>query len=120
MAGVMNLTGYIVVGHDHAQADVFTVISLHIVGMYALVLVVGALVDRVGRRPTLLGGLAIMAVSTVMLAFVESIAVDVGLALPARARLEPLLRLRDRGARHACDAGRARAARRLHRSLARA
>ena len=74
MASVMNLTGYIVVGHHHAQADVFTVISLHIVGMYALVLVIGALVDRVGRRPTLLWGLAIMAVSTVMLAFVESIA----------------------------------------------
>jgi MFS family permease len=74
MAGVMNLTGYIVVGHHHAQADVFTVISLHIVGMYALVLVIGALVDRVGRRPTLLWGLAIMALSTVMLAFVESIA----------------------------------------------
>ncbi len=74
MAGVMNLTGYIVVGHDHAQADVFTVISLHIVGMYALVLVIGALVDRVGRRPTLLWGMAVMAVSTVMLAFVQSIA----------------------------------------------
>ena len=74
MAGVMNLTGYIVVGHHHAQADVFTVISLHIVGMYALVLVIGALVDRVGRRPTLLWGLVIMALSTVMLAFVQSIA----------------------------------------------
>jgi MFS family permease len=74
MAAVMNLTGYIVVGHHHAQADVFSVISLHIVGMYALVLVIGALVDRVGRRPTLLWGLVIMAVSTVMLAFVQSIA----------------------------------------------
>src|SRR5262245_58034443 len=74
MASVMNLTGYIVVGHHHEQADVFTVISLHIVGMYALVLVIGALVDRVGRRPTLLWGLAIMAVSTVMLGFVQSIA----------------------------------------------
>jgi MFS family permease len=74
MAGVMNLTGYIVVGHHHAQADVFTVISLHIVGMYALVLVIGQLIDRVGRRQSLIGGLAIMAVSTVMLAWVESIA----------------------------------------------
>jgi MFS family permease len=74
MASVMNLTGYIVVGHHHAQADVFTVISLHIVGMYALVLVIGALVDKVGRRPTLLWGLVIMAVSTVMLGFVQSIA----------------------------------------------
>jgi MFS family permease len=73
MAGVMNLTGYIVVGHDHEQADVFTVISLHIVGMFALVLVVGELIDRIGRRPSLIGGLAIMAVSTVMLAWVVSI-----------------------------------------------
>jgi MFS family permease len=73
MAGVMNLTGYIVVGHHHQQADVFSVISLHIVGMFALVLVVGELVDRVGRRPSLIAGLAIMAVSTVMLAWVVSI-----------------------------------------------
>ena len=49
MVGVMNLTGYIVVGHQHEQADVFTVISLHIVGMYALVLVIGA--HRPGRPP---------------------------------------------------------------------
>jgi MFS family permease len=73
MAGVMNLTGYIVVGHDHAQSDVFTVISLHIVGMFGLVLVVGELVDRVGRRRALIGGLAIMAVSTAMLAWTASI-----------------------------------------------
>jgi MFS family permease len=73
MAGVMNLTGYIVVGHRHEQADVFTVISLHIVGMFGLVLVVGQLVDRVGRRRALVGGLVIMAVSTVLLAWVESI-----------------------------------------------
>jgi MFS family permease len=73
MVGVMNLTGYIVVDHRHEQADVFTVISLHIVGMYALVLVVGQLIDRVGRRPSLISGLVIMAVSTIMLAWVESI-----------------------------------------------
>jgi MFS family permease len=73
MAAVMNLAGYVVVGHEHEQADVFTVISLHIVGMYALVLVIGALIDRVGRRPSLISGLAIMAVSTIMLAWVESI-----------------------------------------------
>ena len=73
MAGVMNLTGYIVVGHHHAQADVFTVISLHIVGMFGLVLVVGQLVDRIGRHRALIGGLVIMAVSTVMLAWVVEI-----------------------------------------------
>jgi MFS family permease len=73
MAGVMNLTGYIVIGHEHEQADVFTVISLHIVGMYALVLVIGALIDRFGRRESLVSGLAIMAVSTIMLVWAESI-----------------------------------------------
>jgi MFS family permease len=73
MVGVMNLTGYIVVGHHHEQSDVFNVISLHIVGMYALVLVIGALIDRVGRREALVGGLAIMSVSTVMLAWAASI-----------------------------------------------
>jgi MFS family permease len=73
MAGVMNLTGYIVVGHDHDQADVFTVISLHIVGMFGLVLVVGQLVDRIGRHRALIGGLVIMALSTVMLAWVVAI-----------------------------------------------
>ena len=73
MAGVMNLTGYIVVGHQHEQADVFTVISLHIVGMFGLVLVVGQLIDRVGRRQSLIAGLGVMAVSTVMLAWVVSI-----------------------------------------------
>jgi MFS family permease len=73
MVGVMNLTGYIVVGHHHDQSDVFNVISLHIVGMYALVLVIGALIDKIGRREALVSGLAIMAVSTVMLAWVEAI-----------------------------------------------
>jgi MFS family permease len=74
MASVMNLTGYIVVGHHHEQADVFTVISLHIVGMFGLVLVVGQLVDRVGRHRALIGGLLVMAVSSVMLAWVVEIA----------------------------------------------
>jgi len=74
MVSVMNLSGYVVVGHHHAQADVFTVISVHIVGMYALVLVVGALVDKVGRRPSLIAGLVVMATSTLMLAWVVSIA----------------------------------------------
>ena len=73
MASVMNLSGYIVVGHHHEQADVFTVISLHIVGMFGLVLVVGQLVDRVGRRRALVSGLLVMAVSTVMLAWVVAI-----------------------------------------------
>ena len=73
MASVMNLTGYLVVDHGHHQSDVFTVISLHIVGMYALVLVIGWLVDRIGRRPGQVTGLALMGLSTIALAWLDSV-----------------------------------------------
>jgi MFS family permease len=74
MTSVMNLSGYVIVGHGHPGEDVFTVISWHIVGMFSLVLVIGNLIDRVGRRPSLVSGLAIMAVSVLGLAWAESIA----------------------------------------------
>jgi predicted MFS family arabinose efflux permease len=74
MAAVMNLTGYLVIDHGHHQSDVFTVISLHIVGMYALVLVIGQLIDKLGRRPGQVTGLLMMAVSTLGLAWFESVA----------------------------------------------
>jgi MFS family permease len=73
MAAVMNLTGYVMVGHGHHQRDVFPVISAHIVGMYGLVLVVGDLIDRLGRRVALVGGLAVMAGSTLGLAWTMSV-----------------------------------------------
>ncbi len=73
MVAVMNLTGYMMVGQGHAQSDVFPVISAHIVGMYGLVLVVGDLIDRLGRRVALVGGLAVMAVSTLGLAWTMSV-----------------------------------------------
>ena len=73
MVSVMNLTGYLVIDHGHHQSDVFTVISLHIVGMYALVLVIGQVVDAVGRRPGQVAGLLLMGVSTLALAWFESV-----------------------------------------------
>jgi MFS family permease len=67
MAGVMNLAGYVAIGRGHHEGDVFTMISIHIVGMYGLVLVVGDLIDRFGRRRALVGGLALMTVSNAAL-----------------------------------------------------
>jgi hypothetical protein len=47
----MNLTGYVVVEHHHHHQDsVFPIIGAHVFGMYALVLVIGALIDRSGVR----------------------------------------------------------------------
>jgi MFS family permease len=64
MVSVMNLTGYVVV-HErhHAQNLVFPIVGAHVLGMYALVLVIGPVIDRIGRTPALLGGLVLMAVS---------------------------------------------------------
>ena len=73
MVSVMNLTGYLVIDHGHHQSDVFTVISLHIVGMYALVLVIGTLVDRVGRAPCQVSGLLLMGLSILGLAWFDSV-----------------------------------------------
>jgi MFS family permease len=74
MVGLMNLVSYVVV-HDygHHQADVFPIIGAHVFGMYALVLVIGALIDRVGRRQALVGGLLVMAAASLPLATAEGV-----------------------------------------------
>jgi MFS family permease len=73
MVGVMNLAGYIAVGHRHHQSDVFTIISAHIVGMYGLVLVTGDVVERIGRRRAIVIGLATMAASNAALVWLDGI-----------------------------------------------
>jgi MFS family permease len=74
MAGVMNLAGYVAVGHHHHHGDIFTVISVHIVGMYGLVLVTGDLVERIGRRRSIVIGLAVMSLSNLALVWLTGIA----------------------------------------------
>jgi len=74
MVGVMTLTGAIVVDHQHhAGHHVFPIIGAHVLGMYALVLVVGQVVDRIGRTRALAGGLLVMGVSVVSLLWVEEV-----------------------------------------------
>jgi predicted MFS family arabinose efflux permease len=74
MVSVMNLTGYVVVEHHHHHQDsVFPIIGAHVFGMDALVLVIGALIDRVGRTPALEVGLVVMALSTIGLLWVASV-----------------------------------------------
>jgi MFS family permease len=74
MVGMMNLAGYVAVGHGHQHGDIFTIISLHIVGMYGLVLVIGDVIDRLGRRTSMVTGLLTIAVSNAALIWLHSIA----------------------------------------------
>ena len=72
MVAVMTLTGSVMVDHFHQQQHaVFPVIGAHFVGMYALVIVVGDLVDRIGRTRALAGGLIVMGLSASALLWVE-------------------------------------------------
>src|ERR687896_523654 len=74
MVGLMTLTGSVVVDHHgHAGHLVFPIIGAHVIGMYALVLVVGDVIDRIGRPPALVGGLLLMAVSAGSLLWNESV-----------------------------------------------
>jgi MFS family permease len=74
MVSVMNLTGYVVVEHHHhSQDSVFPIIGAHVFGMYALVLVIGAAIDRIGRTIALEIGLVVMALSTIGLLQAESV-----------------------------------------------
>ena len=74
MVSVMNLVGYAVVNeHGHHQSDVFPIIGAHVLGMFALVLVVGAVIDRLGTTKALVGGLGLMAISCAGLVWGESV-----------------------------------------------
>jgi MFS family permease len=73
MVGIMTLTGVVVVEQGHPARVVFPIIGAHVIGMYALVIVVGGLIDRVGRTRALVGGLLVMAVSAVSLLWVTSV-----------------------------------------------
>jgi MFS family permease len=73
MASVMNLSGYVAVGRGHHQGDVFTMISVHILGMFGLVLFVGDLIDRFGRRRAVVLGLGLMTASNIALVWLGGV-----------------------------------------------
>jgi MFS family permease len=73
MVGIMTLTGVVVVQRGHAAEVVFPIIGAHVIGMYALVIVVGDLIDRIGRTRSLVGGLIVMGASAISLLWLTSV-----------------------------------------------
>jgi predicted MFS family arabinose efflux permease len=74
MVAVMTLTGAMVVDHFHHHDHyVFPIVGVSVIGMYALVIVVGDVIDRIGRIRSLSGGLLLMGLSVSTLVWVESV-----------------------------------------------
>lgn len=74
LAAVTTLTGAMVVDHLHHQAHtVFPIVGVQVLGMYALVIHVGHLVDRIGRTLSMAGGLMVMGLSMAGLLWAESV-----------------------------------------------
>lgn len=87
MVGVMAMTPVHIQAAGHSDADtlriVGVVLSIHIAGMFAFAPVTGWLTDRVGRRPVILGGVALLlaACAVAGTAGHDSVLLSVGLFL---------------------------------------
>jgi MFS family permease len=67
MSTMMSIVGVALVDHGHDLAAVAFSMSAHFLGMFGLVLVVGRVVDRLGRDRSILGGLVVLAVGCLAL-----------------------------------------------------
>lgn len=81
MASMMTLSGYVLVGHGHHQGAVFPVLSAHFIGMFGLMLIVGNIIDRVGRLRALAGGLLLIGFCTMSVVWAVESIVATSLAL---------------------------------------
>lgn len=82
MVGVMGVAGVHLGAHGAPVTTMALVLALHFVGMFALSPVVGAISDRVGRRATILAGLALLATGALVLGLLPgNVAFGAGLFL---------------------------------------
>lgn len=63
MAALMTLVGAALHANGHDQTAIFPVLSAHFIGMFALFLLVGRVIERVGRTAAMVGGLVVLAAS---------------------------------------------------------
>jgi MFS family permease len=67
MTATMSLVGLVLVDHGHDLGSVSVTMSAHFLGMFGLVLVVGTVVDRIGRFVSVLVGLVVMAAGALLM-----------------------------------------------------
>src|SRR3712207_795508 len=63
---MMALTSVSLAHHGHEFSAISVSVAIHVVGMFGLSLPLGRLCDRFGRRPVLVGGLAVLAAGAIL------------------------------------------------------
>lgn len=81
MVGIMSMTPLHLRDHDHGLSAIGLTISLHILGMYALSPLVGALVDRFGAMRNALAGLLLLGLSAALILLAPASFASVVIAL---------------------------------------
>jgi predicted MFS family arabinose efflux permease len=61
MTSVMALAGLVMADHGHDLGAISLTVSVHFLGMFGLVLIVGRLVERIGRLRAVIAGLVVLA-----------------------------------------------------------
>lgn len=67
MVALMTLAGAALIDHGHGGDAIFPVLSAHFVGMFGLFLVVGWVIERIGRTLALAAGLVLLGASALAL-----------------------------------------------------
>lgn len=67
MTSVMALAGLVMADHGHDLGAISLTISVHFLGMFGLVLIVGRLVERIGRLRSVIAGLVVLAGGVLLL-----------------------------------------------------
>ncbi len=67
MTSIMALAALVLVNHGHDAGSVLVTVSVHFLGMFGLVLVIGRLVERVGRFRSVVVGLVVLALGALVL-----------------------------------------------------
>lgn len=60
MAALMTLVGAALHAHGHDKTAIFPVLTAHFIGMFGLFLLVGWVIDQVGRTAAMVGGLVVL------------------------------------------------------------
>lgn len=77
MVMLMASTPLVLSHHGHPLPAISLAVTLHIVGMFGFSVPLGRLTDRVGRRPLIFGGLAVLAAGAALVPLTDTYAVIV-------------------------------------------